>query len=359
MLKKILFSLLLLCIFLPIVNGLCALGERVAYGTFWGKDRPKGLYIHQNGQRPRLKPNVDLNGWLYDISINSIGFRGDDLVTPKPVNGFRIWCMGGSTTFDIFSDRNEHTWPAQVQSILQIQFPDRTIEVLNAGVPGEDLLGSTQDFERLQSSIKADVVIIYHGPNDMRQIMSNPTLQQQRPNGSPTLPPLEPDATTLQGLLNRNQDLAFIRVFRRIFKNKRNIPSTWEANKFKPADIHELQFRLLETIQKVRRLGAIPILATHALRAQPDDIGPQVVDRVAETAWLLRMTPENALNAFDQYNTMVRELAQQQGLALADVRSVVGPETENWGDATHFYPSGSKLAAQEVANSIIPLLQSR
>ena len=341
------------------LNGLCALGERVAYGTFWGKDRPKGLYIHQNGQRPRLKPNADLNGWLYDISINSIGFRGDDLMVPKPTNGFRIWCMGGSTTFDIFSDRNEHTWPAQLQSILQNQFPDQIVEVLNAGVPGEDLLGSTQDFERLQPSVNADVVVIYHGPNDMRQIMSNPILQQHRANNGPTLPPLESQTTSLKDFLHHNQDFAIVRVFLRTFQTHRSIPKSWQSNKLTSADIQELEFRLTDTIQKIRRLGAIPVLTTHAMRAQPEDTSQQAVDRVAETAWLLRMTPENVLKAFDQYNTMVRELANKQGLPLADVRSVIGPESKNWGDATHFHPYGSMLAAQEVANSIRPLLQSK
>lgn len=281
------------------------------------------------------------------------------MIVPKPTNGFRIWCMGGSTTFDIFSDRNEHTWPAQLQSILQDQFPNQIVEVLNAGVPGEDLLGSTQDFERLQPSINADVVVIYHGPNDMRQIMSNPILQQQRPNNGPTLAPLEPQTTSLKGFLHHNQDFAIVRVFLRIFRNQRSIPKSWQSNQMTPADIQELEFRLTETIQKIRRLGATPILATHAMRAQPEDKGQEAVDRVAETAWLLRMTPENVLKAFDQYNTMVRELANKQGLPLADVRSVVGPESKNWGDATHFHPYGSILAAQEVANSIRPLLQSK
>ena len=55
------------------------------------------------------------------------------------------------------------------------------------------------------------------------------------------------------------------------------------------------------------------------------------------------MSPENALNAFDQYNAMVRELATKQDLPLADIRSVVGPESKNWGDATHFSQPGSAL----------------
>lgn len=358
MIKKILFSLLVLCITLPLLNGLCALGERIAYGTFWSKDRPKGLYIHQNGQRPRLKPNADLNGWLYDISINSLGFRGDDLIQPKPDNAFRIWCMGGSTTFDIFANHNAQTWPTQVQSLLRTQFPNRRIDVLNAGVPGEDLLGSTQDFERLQPSIKADVVIIYHGPNDMRQITNNSTLKDQRLKNNQTAPPLESNST-FKEILHRNQDFALIRVFLRTFQSQRSIPDSWKNHKLQSNDIEELRFRLTDTIQKIRRLGAIPILATHALRAQPTDTGTQAQKRVAETAWLLRMSPENALNAFDQYNAMVRELATKQGLPLADIRSVVGPESKNWGDATHFSPPGSTLAAQEVTNTLIPFLESK
>ena len=120
-LKKILFTVILTLLSVVLVNGLCAIGERVAYGSTWAGDRPKGLYIHQNGERPRLAPNAILPGWLYDIRINSLGFRGRelDIDKKKPKNTIRIWAIGGSTTFDIFARNNDETWPSLLEQYLQ------------------------------------------------------------------------------------------------------------------------------------------------------------------------------------------------------------------------------------------------
>ena len=113
-----------------------------------------------------------------------------------------------------------------------------------------------------------------------------------------------------------------------------------------------LRERVEHFIDVARRNRAIPILATHALRAQSDDTGSLARERVAETSQLLKMYPEEVIEAFEEYNAMIKELASQYRVPLADVRSAVGPEAENWGDATHFSPTGSFLAATEVAKAI-------
>ena len=71
---------------IALLNLSCALYERLVYGAFWEEGRPKGLYLNSNADRPKLTPGVHLNGWRYDIKINSLGFRGKEL-GPKPQNG--------------------------------------------------------------------------------------------------------------------------------------------------------------------------------------------------------------------------------------------------------------------------------
>lgn len=347
--KKLFFSLLSTIFLVLFLNLACALGERLAYGAFWGEDRPQGLYIHKTGERPRLKPNASLDGWLYQISINSLGFRGKDVETEKPKNGFRVWCMGGSTTFDIFSDTDENTWPSQTEKILSEQFPDKKIEVLNAGVPGEVLFGSTEDFLKYQKDFKADAVVIYHGPNDLRQIIASPRQQQ---NAHQNKQMGQADHQSPFGFILDRKDFALIRVLRRNLKESMPIPPDWETNHMTQKQLNDMQRRLEQTIQTVRRNRATPILVTHALKAEDGDTGAIAKERVAETTSLLRMTPKRSIETFHYYNQMVKALALKYKIPVADVRSVVGPEDENWGDATHFAPSGSKLAAQEIAMAI-------
>ena len=282
--------------------------------------------------------------------------------------------MGGSTTFDIFADSNSNTWPEQSKRLLQEQFPDTTLEVLNAGVPGETLSGSIEDFERLQSSVKADVVIIYHGPNDMRQLMSNRMGHSTVDNLSkqpapPMQPPIQaqsgeppigqPEDSSWKELEMRVKDLPLVRVALRMLDDNRSIPDTWKDNTLSQRDVQELTRRLEHTIRVVKRNGARPVLATHALQAQPGDTGETASQRVAETTMLLRMTPEHALEAFATYNQIVVQLAKKYRIPVADVRSVVGPEDQLWGDATHFYPAGSLLAAEEVSRHISEMIPSK
>ena len=135
------------------------------------------------------------------------------------------------------------------------------------------------------------------------------------------------------------------------------MPKEWEANQMTQLQLNDMQRRLEQTIQTVKRNRAIPILATHALKAQDGDTGDTAKHRVAETTSLLRMTPERSIETFHYYNQMVKALALKYKIPVADVRSVVGPEAENWGDATHFAPPGSALAAEEFANAVSEIIK--
>ena len=119
LIRKLLMSAVVTVAALVLINVLMFLGECVAYGTWWSNGQPIGLYSNVSGERPQLKPGAKLNGLLYSISINSMGFRGPELAEVKPDNGLRIWCVGGSTTFDIYAPDDERAWPALLQQRLQ------------------------------------------------------------------------------------------------------------------------------------------------------------------------------------------------------------------------------------------------
>ena len=354
--KKIIFAIILTILSIFLVNALCAIGERTAYGARWAGDRPEGLYIHQNGERPRLAPNAVLSGWLYDIRINSLGFRGRELNTQerKPKDTVRIWAIGGSTTFDIFARNNEETWPSLLEQYLQEAHPNLTIEVINAGVPGEVYWGSKTDFEQYHSTLRSEFILLYHGPNDLRQVSTTP----MHSHGAHKTHQIGPANPGFHSLLS-NQEWALMRVLRRTVQPLQPLQPHWADKSVTQNMINDLQNRVQQMIQSAQHRRVQPILATHALRAQPGDTGDTARTRIAESAQLLQMMPEQVIEGFDAYNDMIRKMAKQRNLPLADVRSVVGPESENWGDATHFRLKGSELAAKEFFSVISPLLEKR
>ena len=70
--------------------------------------------------------------------------------------------------------------------------------------------------------------------------------------------------------------------------------------------INDLQNRVQQMIQSAQHRRVQPILATHALRAQPGD-GDTARTRIAESAQLLQMMPEQVIEGFDAYNDMIRK----------------------------------------------------
>lgn len=99
-------------------------------------------YTKTNDNWIALKPNarcrIHSNENAFpDISVqtNSLGLRNPELVLPKPPDQTRIVFIGDSFTFGFGVAENE-AFPRLVGNILQSQLPARTIEAVNAGMPG-------------------------------------------------------------------------------------------------------------------------------------------------------------------------------------------------------------------------------
>ncbi|MBM4367103.1 MAG: hypothetical protein FJ102_12890, partial [Deltaproteobacteria bacterium] len=111
--------------------------------------------------------------------------------------------------------------------------------------------------------------------------------------------------------------------------------------------------RMVELVDAAEAQGIAVVLATLAHRADDDAVGDEALRGVAEGVRLYRMPPEAVIAMFADYNQMVRELAAERGLPLADVRAAVPTDDAYWGDATHFLAPGSEIAARTVADTIV------
>jgi lysophospholipase L1-like esterase len=99
------------------------------------------------------------------LSVNSLGFRGPEIVVPKPEGVFRIVAIGDSVTWGPPID--EWTYPAVLEQHLAPWVLDecgKRLEVVNAGVPG-------YNFERVLKrideylAVEPDLVTVYLGWN--------------------------------------------------------------------------------------------------------------------------------------------------------------------------------------------------
>jgi len=329
--KKAFFALITTVVLLALANGGVALFERVTYGV--SAEEKEAMYQETSSGRKVLKPGSTMSGSSTKVNINSMGFRGPELKSPKPENGFRIWVVGGSTTFDVYAPDDAHTWPALVGAKIQAARPDRVVEVINAGIPGEVIAGNMEDFETHAKAVQPDLLVYYHGPNDLRDI---------RFGGPP--PP--------GGALEK--EFALFRATRgAVNKHLPQLPESWAEQRPGSHDMNEIVRRIDQLLAAAKRHRTKVVMVSHAFQHTPGKTGDDALAELGEICVLLQMYPDNVVHLFHDYNQLVRGMAERLGMPFADVRSAVPGDAKYWGDALHFSASGSELAAEAVAQTIL------
>lgn len=101
------------------------------------------------------------------VSIGHLGFRGAGRVRwEKPAGTLRIAALGGSSTFAYNTDDAE-IWTELLAQRLGAHY-GIPVEVVNAGVPGLSAFESRFHFLYRVRELEPDVVLVYHGWNDMK-----------------------------------------------------------------------------------------------------------------------------------------------------------------------------------------------
>ncbi len=102
-----------------------------------------------------------------NLNINNHGFRGPEILKEKAENTFRIFVVGGSTTFSLRTLSDQTTIPGYLQENFDNFQLNKKIEVINAGITN---IVSTDELKLIQTKIvqfKPDLIIIYDGTNDL------------------------------------------------------------------------------------------------------------------------------------------------------------------------------------------------
>jgi len=128
-------------------------------------DETRYVYDEATGLK-LLRPNHVFIGSQAEIRTNSIGLRNPEISPHRVPNSVRIAVVGASTVMGAYAARNENTFSALVEDQLRRRFPDRVIEVINAGIAGYSLQQQQQMLERLILPLQPDLVIVYPGFND-------------------------------------------------------------------------------------------------------------------------------------------------------------------------------------------------
>jgi len=102
------------------------------------------------------------------ITINTLGFRGDEFFTIKPPDTYRIFMVGGSTMFGAGATSDETTIPGYLQHLLSEKDFEFDIEIINSGIQGADSNTELNIIKQKLVTLSPDLIIIYDGWNDLR-----------------------------------------------------------------------------------------------------------------------------------------------------------------------------------------------
>lgn len=349
--RRRLFGRILLSLFVTLISVEC--GLRI---LDWRAGRPSDFYLPEEidlGQslfephpfigyalKPGFKSRRDDS-----IHVNSLGMRGREMNPVKPPSVYRILCLGGSTTFGTSVSDDDHTYPAQLEKLLNEErdgsAPHRTYEVGNCGVSGYTTVENLIQLELRLLEYKPDAIILYEGVNDARPVQA----QGFRPDYAHLRRCWTQERfSALETFLLRN-----VRIYCHLTRGTDpEMQVTSLSNHVFVPDFRKLHVRsdqwvnedgvrifvrnLRNMITLCRKNSVLPVLSTFALCSALS--GDTKDERFIETVLCM--------------NRELQHLAMDEHVPLVDVASEISERRRYFADYMHLNDYGSRRHAEAV-----------
>jgi len=121
--------------------------------------RPHPVYLWE--LFPNHHERTMLGGAVKRLDVNSLGFRGPEVLIKKPEGTFRILILGDSSAFGYGTAQNE-VFSHILQKELAKRDPGKIVEVINGAVPGYTTFSSMRVFQGKGAGLNPDMVIVAH-----------------------------------------------------------------------------------------------------------------------------------------------------------------------------------------------------
>ena len=285
-----------------------------------------------------------------DYYINKKGYRGPNFSTIKPQDTIRVIIYGGSSVFDVGSDKNTD-WPQKVERLLKEKGHD-SVEVINAGIPG---LASFDSVGRLLSEghmFEPDYVVLYNTYNDFRYFVFENSLLRR----------FEPFVIDYRQEYHNDADEFLCRhwktyLFLRTLYYEKNVP---HENRFQRAGelakrpvvhaIKQYKINIESFVDLARNIGAEPIIMTQGRMMSKVLKGDFDIEYSHD---YLSMTYEAIEEAFNQSDNVLHKVSKDKNVRLIDSSKLISGKKENFIDIVHLSEQGGDIIAKSVADDLI------
>jgi lysophospholipase L1-like esterase len=334
-------TILSLLVMLFLAEGAVRMRQYFQYGLTTGMES-----IYRNDTSVGLRVLVP-NARKGRIVVNALGFRGPDIPERKPSGLVRIAFLGASTNFCAEVSGNEAVWPHMVVDEMRRRYPSVDFDYVNAGVPGYSVESSTKNYQHFVSSLQPDLVVIYHGTNDLSYEMRQLALRQG------LIQDMDVDR---QGWLRK-----YSLLWDLVVKNVRVLSAQQSAEAAQGRlsvngsllgkDFRQDLETLIDTVQKDR--GPPAVLVTFSARIRTDQ---SVEDKkraaVSALVYMPFMTLDSLVAGYARYNEVIREVAAAKHAWLIDGENDIPGDAAHFFDTVHFTDAGSKVMAERVVRGL-------
>jgi hypothetical protein len=375
MLQRLLGVLAILIVCALVFELTTRLDDWVRFGTaLWSPYAVEEDLLMSDSLGEHGRPHARFQKW----ELNNLGMRGPDVSVQKSPGVVRVVTAGASETFGLYETPGRE-FPRQLEDSLRLAFAANActrarVEVINAAIFGMTLPSIDQDLEMRVAPLRPDIVVLY--PTPVQYLDDELPHPAPRRTGSAEsdpawYAPLRPRAA---GEL-RNQLKAMLPVWAMTWLRHRDVSdavaSHDESWRFSSVPVDRLQryeMDLRHTLGTIRRIGAAPILMTHADVLMTDTTGSAQLRAVhdAQLAAWERIYPRATgatIEAFDSAAVAVTVRAgRDSGAEVVDlarsVRGTASPAAARlFGDYAHFTDVGSALVASELRVAVLPLAE--
>jgi lysophospholipase L1-like esterase len=256
--------------------------------------------------------------------INSQGFKTTiEMETPKPRDVFRVMAYGDSNT----EGTSNLDWSHELHRLLQPRnTPERTYEVVNAGVSGYTSYQGVQRFLQEWKKYEPDLILVSFGWNDISKGMGQPDKTYRAK--SPVM------VQIIRALLQYRFYLVIqhYTVSSRIPENRKKAPT---------------RVSLDDYLDNMTRFGEV---------GREQDIEVVFLTRPHRYTTAKMLEGHNWRSRVPRYNKALFEFSEKRGEHLIDVQKYFETETEGlFMDETHF----SEQGMTEMAHFLIRELDLR
>jgi lysophospholipase L1-like esterase len=293
-----------------------------------------------------LRANHTSGGGQQTVTSNSWGLRSPEIPEAKPPGTVRIAVLGASTVMGAYAPSNEQTFPARLQELLRQRFPDRPIDVINAGIVGLGLRQQALLYERRISRLQPDITIVYPGFNDFAGYCRTATGERAwvaRPLMEVGMPPW---LLSIELLLKNTVPV-------------RTLPDGLTPGlSVEALNLEPYRQRLSVLLTTLKASGTRPLIARNARSYRPDQALAEQ-QRLSVTARFYNPCFDLAgLHAlYERHNGAITEVAGALGVPVLPLDEAIPGGDKHFADASHFSPLGERVVAAWLADQVEPLLR--